>query len=316
MLDGCTRMVLSLRTLTNKLPRTIYLQVISATFEPPLQLLPLLPLLPLATEPRPGRALQVFLRMAIRYGLPDQLITDKGREWALAVFVCYAMERLHNPRPAAGGGPRARRAYRAWCRAWRQRRRPHRYVKSKRNVRRLPAHTVFHIVYHASSGVTQVVVERFNYEINIRVLIPVREALFRLESLQLLDKTRETHVGAVQFVTLPLMQYGCDLLRLSWNEHKRRRIRGVVGSGGRPEALRRSHPHPGGQRQLLPGFDAVAEYEQASGKALRRVPRTAALRDRCFYRRARARRRARGRLMAYELSTTAHSPTTRHPTAH
>ena len=31
MLDGCTRMVLSLRTLTNKLPRTIYLQACSST---------------------------------------------------------------------------------------------------------------------------------------------------------------------------------------------------------------------------------------------------------------------------------------------
>ena len=89
-------------------------------------------------------------------------------------------------------------------------------------------------------GARQVVVERFNYEINVRVLIPVRGALFRLESLRLLDKTRQTHVGAVQFVALPLMQYGCDLLRLAWNEHKRRRIRGVLGSGGRPEALRLS----------------------------------------------------------------------------
>ena len=96
----------------------------------------------------------------------------------------------------------------------------------------------------------QVVVERFNYEINVRVLIPVRGALFRLESLRLLDKTRPTHVGAVQFVALPLMQYGCDLLRLAWNEHKRRRIRGVLGSGGRPDELRRSHPHPGGQLSI------------------------------------------------------------------
>ena len=98
-------------------------------------------------------------------------------------------------------------------------------------------------------------VERFNYEINVRVLIPVRGALFRLESLRLLDKTRPTHVGAVQFVALPLMQYGCDLLRLAWNEHKRRRIRGVLGSGGRPDELRRSHPHPGGQMKLVrPGL--------------------------------------------------------------
>ena len=170
-------------------------------------------------------------------------------------------------------------------------------MKSKRNVCRCPARTcAFKIgsVVGQFFGARQVVVERFNYEINVRVLIPVRGALFRLESLRLLDKTRETHVGAVQFIALPLMQYGCDLLRLAWNEHKRRRIRGVLGSGGRPEDLRLSHPHPGGQMQLVPGFHAVAEYERASGRLLRRVPRTAALRDRCFYRRSRARRRARG----------------------
>jgi len=104
------------------------------------------------------------------------------------------------------------------------------------------------------------------------------------------------------------MQYGCDLLRLAWNEHKRRRIRGVLGSGGRPDELRRSHPHPGGQMKLVPGFHAVAEYERASGRQLRRVPRTAALRDRCFYRRARARRRARGEATPVPLSPCTRTP--------
>jgi len=124
------------------------------------------------------------------------------------------------------------------------------------------------------------VVERFNYEINVRVLIPVRGALFRLESLRLLDKTRPTHVGAVQFVALPLMQYGCDLLRLAWNEHKRRRIRGVLGSGGRPDELRRSHPHPGGQMKLVrPGLSRVSSEARAGewlvGRQLR-VPQRSA----------------------------------------
>jgi hypothetical protein len=144
MLDGCTRMVLSLRTITNKLPRTIYLQACSCQFQtnqlspppsPPPPPPPASCLRVTSTRPPPTHTyppLQVFLRMAFRYGLPDQLITDKGREWALVVFLCYAIERLHNPRPPAGGGPRARRAHRAW----RLRRRPHRYVKSKRNVRR------------------------------------------------------------------------------------------------------------------------------------------------------------------------------------
>ena len=104
------------------------------------------------------------------------------------------------------------------------------------------------------------------------------------------------------------LQFEAALLRLAWNEHKRRRIRGVLGSGGRPDELRRSHPHPGGQMKLVPGFHAVAEYERASGRQLRRVPRTAALRDRCFYRRARARRRARGEATPVPLSPCTRTP--------
>lgn len=141
--------------------------------------------------------------------------------------------------------------------------------------------------------IAQVVVERFNYEINIRVLIPVRAFLFTLERLRLLDKTIQAHVGAVQFLAKPLMQYGCDLLQLSWNNHKRRIIRGVSGTGGRPEDLRRAHPHPGGQRRLPPGFDGLRAYTLA-GRHLNRVPQTAPLRDRLLYRRGRASRRARG----------------------
>ena len=143
----------------------------------------------------------------------------------------------------------------------------------------------------------QVVVERFNYEINVRVLIAVRGVLFRLESLHRLDKTQHAHVGAIQFLATPLMQYGLDLLRLSWNNHKRRNLKGVPGSGGVPEQLRLSHPHPGAQMRMPPGFDGITEYERATGRPLRRVPQTAARRDRCFYARARARRRARGVLM-------------------
>ena len=153
--------------------------------------------------------------------------------------------------------------------------------------------------------------ERFNYEINVRVLIAVRGAIFRLESLQRLDKTNHAHVGAIQYLARPLMQYGCDLLRLAWNQHKRRNLKGKPGTGGRPEELRRSRPHPGGQMQIPNGFDGVFEYEQASGRPLRRIPQTAALRDRCvlavrrdraYYAHARARRRARGAPARHSLS--------------
>ena len=106
--------------------------------------------------------------------------------------------------------------------------------------------------------IAQVVVERFNYEINIRVQIPVRAALFKLERLRLLDKTIHAHVGAIQFLALPLMQYGCDLLRLAWNQHNRRIIRGVAGTGGRPEDLRRTRPHPGHQIRSCSAFKAAS----------------------------------------------------------
>jgi hypothetical protein len=60
--------------------------------------------------------------MVLRYGFPDCLLTDKGREWALVVFVCYLVERLQNRRRPAPRRPARRRP----C---------HKYVKSKRNVR-------------------------------------------------------------------------------------------------------------------------------------------------------------------------------------
>ena len=158
--------------------------------------------------------------------------------------------------------------------------------------------------------ITQVVVERFNYEINIRVLIPVRAALFKLERLRLLDKTIHAHVGAIQFLALPLMQYGCDLLRLAWIQHKRRIIRGVAGTGGRPEDLRRTHPHPGPQMHLPLGVDGLHEYTRAGGRGLNRVPQTAALRDRLLYRRGRARRRARGEAPAAHVNSHPTTPST------
>ena len=124
-------MVTSLRALTNKLPRTVYLQVRSQPPQPPGQQPP-------GSQPPNGSTqlvslvCQVFLPMVMRYGFPDCLLTDKGREWALIVFVCFMVEQLQRP-------PAGRAARRAWRRArrQRQRRRVHRYVKSKRNVRRL-----------------------------------------------------------------------------------------------------------------------------------------------------------------------------------
>ena len=89
MLDGASRMVLSLEALSDKLPVTIYDRV--------------------------------FAPAMARFGLPDQLITDKGSEWRVAAFACLLVAH------AAGRG-------RGWRRAWRA-------VQSKRNVSRPTLHT-------------------------------------------------------------------------------------------------------------------------------------------------------------------------------
>lgn len=83
LIDGCTRKVLHLSVTTDKLPTTVYREL----FEP----------------------------AAEQFGLPDQLITDKGSEWCVAAFVCLLL---------------ARRAAREITRP------AHRFVTSKRNVRR------------------------------------------------------------------------------------------------------------------------------------------------------------------------------------
>ena len=84
LIDGASRKVLRLVALTNKLPVTIY----DKLFEP----------------------------AVARYGLPDQLITDKGPEWFVAAFVCYLLCRRANRRVS------------------RRRRAAHRCVVSTRNV--------------------------------------------------------------------------------------------------------------------------------------------------------------------------------------
>ena len=81
-LDGCTRRVLHLSAFTNKLPYTVYNEL----FEP----------------------------VAREFGLPDQMVSDKGPEFCIAAFVCLFLARI--------------------CTARLSERRPHRCVPSKRNV--------------------------------------------------------------------------------------------------------------------------------------------------------------------------------------
>ena len=41
--------------------------------------------------------LHIFLPFVLHYGFPDQLITDKGKEWVLIAFVCHLMHARYRP---------------------------------------------------------------------------------------------------------------------------------------------------------------------------------------------------------------------------
>ena len=84
-IDGCTRFAVRLVALTDKLPATLFNKL--------------------------------FVPTVHTFGLPDQLITDKGSEWCIMAFACYLAVRS------------AQRI---------QRRQPHRFVQSKRNVLSFP----------------------------------------------------------------------------------------------------------------------------------------------------------------------------------
>ena len=127
----------------------------------------------------------VLLPAMQEYGVPDQLNTDKGREWDLCAFAtqllslrCGAAQR----RLAAMSPARRRSA--------------HRYVFSKRNVPSVPTAPCSPLVSLRSPLAPhlpwQTRVERFNREINMKCLIYVkaladelgRQALHDTHSLQ------------------------------------------------------------------------------------------------------------------------------------
>ena len=82
-----------------------------------------------------------------------------------------------------------------------------------------------HAHSHTEHGlhVLQTVVERFNYEINMRVLVPFRRLINYLERAGMLSKENMQQVHAFGCIARPLCQYGLDLLTVAWNEH---RVRG------------------------------------------------------------------------------------------
>lgn len=124
-------------------------------------------------------------------------------------------------------------------------------------------------------------VEKFNFEINVRVLIPIRTLLNEMEAAGIMDKHNHIQVGAFSSLMQPLMQVGLDRLRGAWNEHYVRSIRDRPGTGGKPNDRAARFPHPGGQLTFPPGFDGVAEYEQQYGP-LRREREAAPTLDRWY----------------------------------
>jgi hypothetical protein len=167
IIDGDSRTALILTAHTNKMPVTIYEEL--------------------------------FLPCAREHGLPDQLVTDKGTEWYIAAFACLLLV----IRSGEAG----------------QRRRAHRCVPSKRNVRHsrasLPMHAhTSHVctacmprpsVNDCLHGCLQTRVERFNYEINMRVLANIRALINAMESWGLLDKYCQTHTLAFSYLMQPIM---------------------------------------------------------------------------------------------------------------
>ena len=60
---------------------------------------------------------------------------------------------------------------------------------------------------------TQTQVEKFNFQINQSVLIPIRELINFMESAAILDKYNDIHVGAFSSIMVHLMQCGLNRLR-------------------------------------------------------------------------------------------------------
>ena len=114
--------------------------------------------------------------------------------------------------------------------------------------------------------------ERFNYEINMRVLIYFRRLINFMVWHDLLSKFDPVQVHAFSTIAQPLCQYGLELLGAAWNEHGVSARKGYPGSGGVPNARMRRHPHPGPQVAVPPGFDGIAEFDAEVGEPARRVP--------------------------------------------
>jgi hypothetical protein len=122
-------------------------------------------------------------------------------------------------------------------------------------------------------------VEKFNYEVNVRVYIKLRKLTNYMEAAGLLSKSLPRHVGAFSLLAQPLVQVGLDRCRRAWNEHVVKPVAGWPKSGGRPSARVRSYPPRAGRAVLPANYDAAADFEAVMGSTLRREPEGAARRD-------------------------------------
>ena len=61
-------------------------------------------------------------------------------------------------------------------------------------------------------------VEKFNGEINVRVVKPLKLVLIYMEEADLLDIADPHQLGMVQLLGVPLLQYACDNLVAAWAE--------------------------------------------------------------------------------------------------
>jgi hypothetical protein len=218
--------------------------------------------------------LALFLPFVLSYGFPEQLITDKGGEWILIVFVCNLMQecyRPHLPRPMHRAVEQSKCAFLHTLPA---------PPLIRCSGLALPVSTVLRFNSRLISRFNTRV-EKFNYEINVRVFIPVRKLLNMMEAAALLDKDDPMHVGAFSALMQPLVQVGLDRLTKAWNHHRVKGVPGLPGSGGRPCERALRFPNPGQLLALPLGFDAVAEYEMWL-TPLRREPEGAAAQDRLY----------------------------------
>ena len=116
-------------------------------------------------------------------------VTDHGKEFLLIAFVCLLVQ-LRSGRTRQG----------------------HKCVRSTSNVcaHSRPRPRASPSPLPAPSP--QIRVEKFNGEVNVRVLAPLRLLLNSLERNYLLDKDNHLHIGAFSSIARCLMQAGLDRL--------------------------------------------------------------------------------------------------------